>query len=53
MLLLKNSAVKRISSVFITFSLCKQKFIFVNNTLKSTFININFALVDYKRKVVY
>ena len=53
MLLLQNSAVERISSVFITFSLCKQKFIFVNNSLKSTFININFAQVDHKRKVFY
>ena len=54
MLLLQNSAVKRISSVFITFSLCKQKFfIFVNNSLRPTFININFALVDHKRKVVF
>ena len=53
MLLLQNSAVKRISSVFITFSLCKQKFIFANNSLVLTFININFALVDYKRKVVF
>ena len=52
MLLLQNSAVKKISSVFITFSLCKQKFIFVNNSLRPTFININFALVDHKRKVV-
>ena len=38
MLLLQNSAVKRISSVFITFSVCKQKFIFP---------------VDHKRKVVF
>ena len=57
MLLLQNSSIKRISSVFltvfITFSLCKQKFIFVNNSLRSTFININFALVDHKRKVVF
>ena len=53
MLLLQNFAVKRISSVFITFSLCKQKFIFVNNSLRPTFININFALVDHKRKVVF
>ena len=53
MLLLQNSAIKRISSVFVTFSLCKQKFIFVNNSLESPFININFALVDHKRKVVY
>ena len=53
MLLLQNSAVKRISSVFITFSLCKQKFIIVNNSLGPTFININFALVDHKRKVVF
>ena len=53
MLLVKNSTVKRISSVFITFSLCKQKFIFVNNSLRPTFININFALVDHKRKVVF
>ena len=53
MLLLQNSAVKRISSVFITFSLREQKFIFVNNSLKSTFIDKNFALVDHKRKVVY
>ena len=53
MFLLQNFAVKRTSSVFITFSLCKEKIIFVNNSLKSTFININFALVDHKRKVVY
>ena len=53
MLLLQNSAVKRIFSLFITFSLCKQKFIFVNNSLRPTFININFAPVDYKRKVVF
>ena len=53
MLLLQNSAVKIISSVFITFSLCKQKFIFVNNSLRPTFININVALVDHKRKVVF
>ena len=53
MLLLQNSAVKRISSVFITFSLCKEKFIFVNNSLRPTFININFALVDHKRKVIF
>ena len=53
MMLLQNSAVKRISSVFITFSLCKQKFIFVNNSSRPTFININFALVDYKLKVVF
>ena len=53
MQLLQNSAVKRMSSVFITFSLCKQKFIFVNNSLKSNFININVALVDHKRKVVF
>ena len=53
MLLLQNSAVKRISSVFITFSLCKQTFIFVNNSLRPTFININFALVDLKRKFVF
>ena len=53
MLILQNSAVKRISSVFITFSLCKQKFIFVNNSLRHTFININFALVDHKRKLFF
>ena len=53
MLLLQNSAVKRISSVFITFSLCKQKFIFVNISLRPTFININFAPVDHKRKIVF
>ena len=53
MLVLQNSAVKRISSVFITFSLCKQKFIFVNNSLRPTFININFSLVDHKRNVVF
>ena len=53
MLLLQNSAVKRISSVFITFSLCKHKFIFVNNSLRTTFININSAPVDHKRKVVF
>ena len=53
MLLLQNSAIKSISFVFMSFSLCKQKFIFVNNSLKSTFININFALVDHKRKVAY
>ena len=53
MLLLQNSAVKKISSVFITFSLCKQKFIFVNNSLIPTFININFALVDHKSKVAF
>ena len=53
MLLLQNSTAKRISSVFITFSLCKQTFIFVNNSLRPTFININFALVDHKRKVVF
>ena len=53
MLLLQNSAVKRISSVFITFSLCKQKFIFVNNSFRPTFININFALVDHKRNVIF
>ena len=53
MLLLQNSAVKRISSVFITFSLCKQKFIFVNNALRLPFININFALADHKHKVVF
>ena len=51
--LLQNSAVKRISSVFTTFSLCKQKFIFANNSLRPTFININFAPVDHKRKVVF
>ena len=48
-----EKAVKGISSVFITFSLCKQKFIFVNNSLRPTFININFAPVDHKRKVVF
>ena len=53
MLLLQNSALKRISSVFVTFSLCKQKFIFVNNYLRPTFINVNFALVDHKREVVF
>ena len=53
MLLLQHSAVKRISSVFITFSLCKQKLIFVNNSLGLTFINIKYALVDHKRKVVF
>ena len=53
MLLLQNSAVKRISSVFIIFLPRKQKFIFVNNSLRPTFININFALVDHKRKVVF
>ena len=53
MLLLQNSDVKRISSVFITFSLCKQKFIFVNNSLSPTIININFTLVDHKRTVVF
>ena len=53
MLLLQNLAVRRMSSVFITFSLCKQKFIFVNNSLRPTFMNINFALVDHKRKVVF
>ena len=53
MLLFQNSAVKRLSSVFITFSLCKKKFISVNNSLKYTFININFAQLDHKRKVVY
>ena len=53
MLLLQNSTINIISSVFITFSLCKQKFVFVNNSLRPTFININFALVDHKRKVVF
>ena len=53
MLLLQNSVVKKISSVFISFSLCNQKFIFVNNSLRPTFTNINFALVDHKRKVVF
>ena len=53
MLVLQNSAVKSISSVFITFSLCKQKLIFVNNSLRPTFININSAPVDHKRKVVF
>ena len=53
MLLLQNSAVKRISSVFISFSLCKQKFFFVNNSSRPTFNNINFALVDHKRKIIF
>ena len=53
MLLLQNYAVKRIPSVFLTFSLYKKKFIFVNNSLRPTFININFALVDHKLKVVF
>ena len=53
MLLLQNSALKRISSVFITFSLCKQQFIFVNNSSRPTFNNTNFSLVDHKRKLVF
>ena len=53
MMLFQNSTVKRISSVFITFSLCEQKFIFVNNSLRPTFININFVLVNHKRKVIF
>ena len=43
MLLLQNSIVKRISSVFITFSLCKQKFIFANNSL-FFLLNLNFVI---------